>query len=332
MKRFTTLALMLLLSFILVACGASGTDNDAQTAEDEITEITVQFKWLHNPQFSGFYIADRNGFYQDAGLDVTLTAGGPGIGHFDAINAGEAQFAVVRGSSMLAENIAGRDFLALGATYQQNPYVYATLRDEDGVDPIQSAEDWAGLRVQHPTDHLLLFGILADFDLTFDDIESVDNAFVLGPLLDGEVDVMGMFLTDRARTLQEQEIDTQFIRPEDHGVLLYEDLLITTNAYANENPETVEAFVQATLRGWQHALENENEVVAAMSAVDASSDADDTRALWNATIPLLGSPDTLLQMDDSFFESTQALMIAQGAITESADISSYFTNEYLQSE
>src|SRR5258708_8412310 len=41
--------------------------------------VSMQLKWKHQFQFAGYYQALEQGFYRDAGLDVTIREGGPGI-------------------------------------------------------------------------------------------------------------------------------------------------------------------------------------------------------------------------------------------------------------
>lgn len=41
--------------------------------------VTLQLKWVTQAQFAGYYVAKDKGFYKDAGLDVTIKAGGPDI-------------------------------------------------------------------------------------------------------------------------------------------------------------------------------------------------------------------------------------------------------------
>ena len=40
-------------------------------------ELTLQLKWVTQAQFAGYYVAKDKGFYEEAGLDVTIVAGGP---------------------------------------------------------------------------------------------------------------------------------------------------------------------------------------------------------------------------------------------------------------
>lgn len=45
----------------------------------------------------------------------------------------------------------------------------------------------------------------------------------------------------------------------DHGVAMLEDNIFCTKEFAAENPETVKAFLYASLKGWEYAVENPEE-------------------------------------------------------------------------
>ena len=44
-----------------------------------LDQVSMQLKWKHQFQFAGYYAALEQGFYRDAGLDVTIREGGPEI-------------------------------------------------------------------------------------------------------------------------------------------------------------------------------------------------------------------------------------------------------------
>ena len=60
-----------MLTAMVLALGAG-----AASAQDK---LTLQLKWVTQAQFAGYYVAKDKGFYKDAGLDVTIKAGGPDI-------------------------------------------------------------------------------------------------------------------------------------------------------------------------------------------------------------------------------------------------------------
>ena len=63
----------------------------------------------------------------------------------------------------------------------------------------------------------------------------------------------------------------------DQGVAMLEDMIFCTKAFANENPNTVRAFVSASLKGWAYACENPEEaaeiVYEAVSSVSSEHQA-----------------------------------------------------------
>src|SRR5438067_1893466 len=44
----------------------------AGTASAYAEAVTIQLKWVTQAQFAGYYVAEKQGFYKDAGLDVTM--------------------------------------------------------------------------------------------------------------------------------------------------------------------------------------------------------------------------------------------------------------------
>lgn len=56
-------------------------------------------------------------------------------------------------------------------------------------------------------------------------------------------------------------IELNIINPRTYGIDFYGDLLFTTEKEINEHPERVEAFKQATLKGWAYALEHQEETI-----------------------------------------------------------------------
>src|SRR5258705_11894352 len=58
--------------------------------------VSLQLKWKHQFQFAGYYQALEQGFYRDAGLDVTIREGGPDIDVSEADAGGKAGFGGLR--------------------------------------------------------------------------------------------------------------------------------------------------------------------------------------------------------------------------------------------
>src|SRR5450631_801499 len=104
-----------------------------------LDQVSLQLKWKHHFQFAGYYQALEQGFYRDAGLDVTIREGGPDIDVSEAVAGGRADFGVC-GVSVLREWTMGRRLVVLAAIFQRSPAVILVARRAD----ISSVSDLRG--------------------------------------------------------------------------------------------------------------------------------------------------------------------------------------------
>src|SRR5246127_2632635 len=77
-----------------------------------LDQVSLQLKWKHQFQFAGYYAALEQGFYRDAGLEVTIREGGPDIVAAGAVAGGKADFGVCS-SSVLREWVMGHHLVVL---------------------------------------------------------------------------------------------------------------------------------------------------------------------------------------------------------------------------
>ena len=64
---------MVLLASILILCQVS----QASARASALEEVTLQLKWMHQFQFAGYYAAVQQGYYRDAGLNVSIVPATP---------------------------------------------------------------------------------------------------------------------------------------------------------------------------------------------------------------------------------------------------------------
>src|SRR3546814_15773913 len=93
---------------LLLAAGSAG-------AADA---VTIQLKWVTQAQFAGYYVAQDKGFYEAAGLDVTLKPGGPDIPPPQVIAGGGADCIRAWLPSALASHATGVPLVNLAQVFQ----------------------------------------------------------------------------------------------------------------------------------------------------------------------------------------------------------------------
>ena len=125
MRHATTGLLSILLIFFNVV-----STNAADAEQKELVPVRVQLKWYHQYQFAGLYAAIEQGYFREAGLDVSLIEGGPTIDPVHAVIKGGAEFGIGN-SSLLIDYSNGTPVVAISAIYQHSPFAIIARRDGD---------------------------------------------------------------------------------------------------------------------------------------------------------------------------------------------------------
>lgn len=216
-----------------------------------LESVSLQLRWLHQAQFAGFYMAKAKGFYRDAGLNVTIRAGGNSKVPINEVLDRNADFGVGNTEVLVAYG-HGFPLTALAAIFQNSPSVLVAKSDSD----IQTIHDLIGKRVMmfSGTEDAELIVLLSRNNIALSDLEQVTTSANIDDLLDGKVDVFNGYLTNEPFYLQEHGEQALTFAPSDYGINFYSDVIFTHQDFADSNPKTVERFLAASLQGWYYAL------------------------------------------------------------------------------
>ena len=83
-------------------------------------KLTVQLKWVTDAQFDGYYVAKAKGFYDKAGLDVTLKPGGPDVAPEQVIAGGGADVIVDWVAAALSAREKGLALVNIAQPFKQS--------------------------------------------------------------------------------------------------------------------------------------------------------------------------------------------------------------------
>ena len=99
---------------------AANASEDGNFGKLEKSKITIQLKWLPQAQFMGYYVAEAKGYYDEVGLDVTITPGGGDISETTAVNNGTVDFGVTWLANLASANAGGMDLVEVAQVYQRS--------------------------------------------------------------------------------------------------------------------------------------------------------------------------------------------------------------------
>lgn len=229
-------------------------------------EVVLQLRWDHQFQFAGLYAAHWQGYYEEAGLAVELRPAfaedGRLIDVTEAVETGRAQFGIGAADILLAR-AEGADFVVLASLFQHSAVTFFARTETQ----LETLSDLSGLRVVRRTGDLvdvefqvMLAAEGIDPDLIAPAPFTVREGY-LADLAAGRVDMMPGYIIGTLHDAMNRGLELTTLSPRTYGIDFYGDSLFTTRAFAEGNPELVERFVSASLRGWHYALENPEAII-----------------------------------------------------------------------
>jgi two-component system sensor histidine kinase EvgS len=257
MKKDFRLKILLFVG-ILICLFDSGTS----VATVEIPEkeaVTIQLRWSHQFQFAGYYAAIEKGFYADEGLAVTLAAAAPGTDRIAPVLDGRAQYGV-GDAGVLALRADGLPLVVLAQIFQNSPSVLIAKRSSNILGP----GDLVGKKIMLSGDAIGSAAIPTMITETLggmDRVRVVPRTQGVAGLISGKVDAMAGYLSNEPFFLKQMGVDVNIIDPRSFGVDFYGDNLFTTERELADHPERVEKVLRATLKGWDYALKNKDEII-----------------------------------------------------------------------
>ena len=219
-------------------------------------KVRLQLKWRHQFQFAGYYAAQARGYYQAAGLDVEIISGQPGEDTVQNVLQGKAEFGV-SATDLLLLREQGAPVVALAVIFQHSPLALMTLRRSG----LQSIHDLAGRKVMIEPDSSELYAYLRKEGISSCKFTLLPHGFQTKDLLAGNVDAMSTYVTDEPFELSKAGQEYLLYSPRAVGIDFYGDNLFTTESQLKLNPEMVNAFREASLKGWEYAMQNPEELI-----------------------------------------------------------------------
>ncbi|GAA3728683.1 ABC transporter substrate-binding protein [Leifsonia bigeumensis] len=246
----------------LGACSSGGTDVQK---EDGLDIVTMRHSWVPDQLTLPYEYAKAQGFYEDEGIQLVDQAGNGGATSVQLVANGEVMFGTGESSHLLSAQSKGINVVSVMQQYQEQPMAVITLKTS-GID---SWEELEGKSIGGTVASSGTVGILAALSLK--GIGEKDIDFVnLSPgaqyaaLLEGDIDAAGTFIGNLAAFDFYDELN--ILPLSDAGYVAPSTTLFTSEEFLEKNPDLVERFVRATLRGMVATLEDPKAAAEAMAS------------------------------------------------------------------
>lgn len=280
MKKFKKIiALLLALSLVcaFAACSKANSDDASDDTTKELKDVTLCLDWTPNTNHTGFYVALQKGYYKDAGLNVSIVQP-PENGATEACSAGQAQFAIDAQDTIASAftSATPMQVTAVAALLQHNTSCVMSKKGA-GIDRPKGLEGNTYLTWDSPIELAMLENVVKADGGDWSKVKRIPNT-----VTDEAQDVKqnpdhAIWVFDGWGGVNAQvnnvEVDRFFFKDLNPTFDYYTPILIANNDLIKNDPETVKAFLSATKKGYEYAIENPDE------AAQILIDGDDTGSL-----------------------------------------------------
>jgi len=312
------------LSTALFALGA------CSSPTQQLTPVTLMLDWVPNTNHTGFFVAQKEGFFADAGLAVEIIQPGEVFAE-QAVAGGAADFGISFQEQITLARADDIPLVSIAAIIQNNSSGFASHIGK-------SPADWEGLRYgsfgspfEEPTLRELMRCDGGDYSA----LEVVDIGFSdsLALLDQQQIDLAWIFAGWQGVQAAQQGIELEVVMMEDWLSCIpdyYTPVVIAAESMLEEQPEVVGAFLEAVSRGFEFAIDNPaaaaDILIEAVPELDSQLVRDSQEWLsprYQSDAPRWGEQDLAV------WQAYSQWMADHGILSEPIQAEQAFTNEFL---
>ena len=263
-KKWLVMGASVALVASLVVAGMATAQGSNKQA---MTKVTVQLKWVTQAQFAGFYAAQANGYYKQAGLDVKIRLGGPDIVPEQVVLGGQAEFGVDWLPSLFSNREQGNDLVNIAQMYTRSGTTEVAFKSS-GINTMAKMKGkkygvWLFGNEFEQQAALVKAGLDPKKDVTL-----VKQNFDMVAFLKGEIDAASaMTYNELAQVLETKNpatgklyklSDLNVFKMSALGTGMLQDGLFVKGDWIKDpaNQATAVKFLTATFKGWAFCRDN----------------------------------------------------------------------------
>jgi putative hydroxymethylpyrimidine transport system substrate-binding protein len=278
---------LLALALGLAACG----EKSEETTGGEAQPLRLTLDFYPNADHAGIYMAEKLGYFDEAGLDVEIQTPSDPAAPMKLVAAGETDLAISYEPELALAHDKGLDVVAIAALVNR-PLTSLIWLGKSGIKGVADLKGKTVATAGIPYQDAFLRTILGRAGVSPGTVKAVNVGFGLLPaLISGSAEAMlGGYSNVEGVDLRQRGKDPVVTTVDQLGVPTYNELVLVANRGRLEaDPERFRLFLAALERGTAAAVEQPGAATKAVLEANHDLDAKLTEAEVKATLPLLGA-------------------------------------------
>lgn len=221
------------------------------TTQAQLSKLVFAPQWLPQAQFAGYYVAQEKGFYKETGVDVEIIHPSTSIQATSLLISGKADVISLFLTTALSVRNRGIDLVNVGQISQHSAILIVTKKS-GGIDHVDKLNGkkvgiWKSGFDELPK------ALISERKLNVEwvPILSTVNLFMMGGI--DAMTVMSYNEYDQIINCGLDEEELNVFPLADFGFDVPEDGLYCLRSTYQNKKETLNKFLQATLKGWDYA-------------------------------------------------------------------------------
>lgn len=299
----------------------------------ELTKVTYGTNWFAQAEHGGFYQAIAAGIYKDHGLDVSIKMGGPQVNGTQLLMGGAIDFFMGYGSDAIKAVEEGIPKITVASLFQKDPQILIAHPNTGA----ESLSDLKGRPIFISAAANVTYWPFLKAKFGFTDDQKRPYNFNPGPFLADKLAAQQGYLSSEPLAIEKEGgFQPVVFLLADFGYDPYSTTIETRQELVDTQPDLVQRFVDASLKGWYSYLHGDPTAANELIKKDNPEMTDEQLAYGIAKMKEYGiveSGDALTQgvgaMTDARWKSFFETMAAEGVFKKDTDYTKAYTLEFV---
>jgi NitT/TauT family transport system substrate-binding protein len=252
----------ILLAGLCLGC-SNEPDQDAATGDGELTgaaasspvprNVTLALNWYPEAEHGGYYAALVHRYFKEAGLNVTIRPGGPGVPVIQDVATGRVEFGISNADQILVGRAREADVVAVFAALQTSPRCIM-VHEASGIKKFEDLENLTLAINQNST-----FGNYLQRKVSLEGCTIVPYPGNVSTFLLNKDFAQQAYVFSEPFSAKKEGGDPHNLMAAEIGFNPYTSTLIVEALTIADDPDLVRDFTQAVQKGWQKYLTEPDE-------------------------------------------------------------------------